>query len=299
MIQAGMAAEGLVEAHETTGRGPVDVEIVPVTSQGDLDQKTRLDRFSQPGVFTRALEDALRNGQIDAAVHSAKDMPSRLESPFLLAAALPRASAHDALVARRDARLASLPQGARVGSSSPRRIAQLKRVRDDIAFIPVRGNLGTRLRKLDDLEIDALILAAAGLQRQGFPDRISELIPFDICLAAAGQGTIAIETLQESRWIDLVQAAGCVESRIRLEAERAFLAKLGAGCAAAVAAHATLTGGKLDLQVRVLALDGKRMIEGRERVPLPEAHETALLCAAETGGSVAEHVISRGALDLL
>ncbi len=299
MIQARMMAEAVVSASAGEGQSPVEVEIVPLTSEGDRDQKTRLDRFTTPGVFTRTLEEALLDRRIDAAVHSAKDMPSLLEPAFLLPCALPRASAHDALVAGKDTFLMSLPEGARVGSSSPRRIAQLKRVRGDIAFVPLRGNLATRLGKLDRGDVDALILAAAGLARQGFADRVSELIPFDICLAAAGQGTIVAETLKESPWNDLLDAAGCRESRLRLEAERVYLRKLGAGCSAAVAAHASLANGKLDAKGRVLTLDGKKMIEGERSVHLSPAEESALSRAEETGAALADDLISRGALDLL
>jgi len=263
MAQAELAARA-VQAQP----GAPAVEIVPITSEGDRDLKTRLDRFSAPGIFTRALEEALLAGRIDAAVHSAKDLPSSLDEPFQLLGALQRDDPHDVLVARVGLFFAGLPEGARVGSCSPRRIAQLTRVRDDVQFLAVRGNLQTRLAKLDRGEVDALILAAAGLKRQGLEDRMTELLPFEVCLPAAGQGIIVMETLCDTSRSAVLAAAGVLESGICLEAERAVLRRLNVGCSAAVAVFATISKGTLRIEARVLDAAGTTMLESSTSEPL-------------------------------
>jgi len=294
MAQARLAAAALAAAD-----AGLEVEIVPVTSAGDRDQATRLDRFSQPGVFTRALEDALAAGGIDAAVHSAKDLPSAVDSRFRVFTPLPREDAHDALVAGPGTFLMSLPEAARVGSCSPRRVAQLSRTRGDLAFVPLRGNLQTRLDKLASGEVDALILAAAGLRRLDLPGKIAELIPFDVCLPAAGQGMIALESLAGGAWTSLLESASLRASALCLEAERSFLRALGAGCAAAVAAHAVLEGDALKLAGRVLDVSGEHMLAGEARARVTDSEAAAKTAAGEAGARLAGELLDRGAGDLL
>lgn len=300
MKQAEMAALAVVAANEERA---LEAVIVPVTSEGDRDQKTRLDRFSQPGIFTRALEEALLDGRIDAAVHSAKDLPSALDPRFRLAGALPREDPHDVLVARGETFFMSLPEGARVGTGSPRRIAQLGRVRADVEFVPVRGNLQTRIGKVDERELDGLILAAAGLKRLGLEDRISELIPHEICLPAAGQGVIVMECLADGPWAEALDAAASPASALCLEAERAFLRTLGAGCSAAVSAQAVCKDGALRLRGRVLDVKGESMLDGREEALIPDDAQSGRIAATveatEAGERLAEDFLSQGAADLL
>jgi len=316
MAQASLAAEAVAaaavsaasataastgEADERLLRG-IEIEIVPITSEGDRDQKTRLDRFAEPGVFTRALEDALLDGRIDAAVHSAKDLPSSLPDSFCLAGALEREDAHDVLVAGADTFLMSLPEGGRVGSSSPRRIAQLKRVRADLEFLPLRGNLQTRLDKLDRREVDALLLAAAGLRRLGLEGRISELIPFDVCLPAAGQGIIVLERLVDSAWASILDETGSSQSRLCLEGERAFLRTLGAGCSVAAAAHMTVDDRLLHIDGRVLDREGEKLLAERVTAPLDDGARdwtAARVLAANAGVALAEALLARGAAALI
>ncbi len=314
MAQARMAAAAIGRV-----RPDVDVEIVRITSEGDRDLRTRLDRFSQPGIFTRSLEAALRDGRIDGAVHSAKDLPSALDPGFRLTGALPREDAHDTLVVRGGAAregkgttFESLPSGARIGSCSPRRVAQLKRVRDDLYFCDLRGNLQTRLAKLDGGDVDAILLAAAGLKRLGLGGRISESIPFALCLPAAGQGMVVLECLEECGWSGLFDSIASSESRLCLEAERALLRTLGAGCSAAVAGYAVLTGGKLTLRGRVLDVDGVHLIEGEviedvdrgpvedvDRGPVEDVDRGSARSAAAVGVRLGEELLSRGAAGLL
>lgn len=306
MAQAELAASAVAAAAVGEGdervRSGIEIEIVPITSEGDRDQRTRLDRFTEPGVFTRALEEALLDKSIDAAVHSAKDLPSALPDSFCLAGALQREDAHDVLVGGTDTFLMSLPEGARVGSCSPRRIAQLKRVRADLEFLPLRGNLQTRLARLDDREVDALLLAAAGLKRLGLTGRISELIPFDVCLPAAGQAIIVLERLVESPWAGVLDAAGSATSRLCLDAERAFLGTLGAGCSAAVAAHAVVEDRVLRLDGRVLDREGERLLADRLNRLLKSGSEdrTAASASATSAGiELGEIFLARGAAKLI
>jgi hydroxymethylbilane synthase len=306
MAQARMAAAAIGRV-----RPDIEVEIVRITSEGDRDLRTRLDRFSQPGIFTRSLEKALRDGRIDGAVHSAKDLPSALDPGFRLTGALPREDAHDTLVAREGAAregggatLESLLPGARIGSCSPRRVAQLKRVRGDLRFCDLRGNLQTRLGKLDGGEVDAILLAAAGLKRLGLGGRISESIPFALCLPAAGQGVVVLECLEECRWSGLFDSIASLESRLCLEAERALLRTLGAGCSAAVAGHALLTGGELTLRGRVLDVDGVHLIEGEvaenvDRETVENVDRGVAHSAAALGVRLGEELLSQGAAGLL
>jgi len=299
--EASATAAAAGDVDERIVRG-IEIEIVPITSHGDRDLRTRLDRFTEPGVFTRALEEALLDGRIDAAVHSAKDLPSTLPDAFCLAGALEREDAHDVLVAGNDTFLAGLRQGARVGSCSPRRIAQLKRVRADLEFVPLRGNLQTRLDKLDSGEVDALLLAAAGLRRLDLTHRISELIPFDICLPAAGQGIVVLERLARNRWASILDAVGSRSSRICLEAERALLRTLGAGCSAAVAAQATRDGQTLHIEGRVLDREGERILQEQVTRPLRSGDEdlaAAADSARSAGVELGEALLSRGAAGLI
>jgi len=287
LAQARLAAQALEAAAPGLG-----VEIVPVVTEGDRDRRTRLDRFSRPGVFTRAVEQVLAEGRIDAAVHSAKDLPSELDPAFRLAGVLPREDVHDALAARGTVFFASLPEGALVGSSSPRRTAQLKRLRSDLSFTAVRGNIETRLKKLDRGDVDALVLATAGLKRLGLEERISEILPFDVCLPAAGQGAIVMESLDRGPWSEILERVGSSAASLRLEAERSFLRRLGAGCSAAVAALTRLDGEEtLTIEGRVLDEEGRKMVEGKATVPLPSA--------AAAGVRLAEDLLSRGAAELL
>jgi hydroxymethylbilane synthase len=278
MAQAQLAVAALQNA-----RPELEVEVVPVVSAGDRDQRTDLSRFSEPGIFTRALETAL--------VHSAKDLPSELDPGFCLAAALPREDPHDVLVAAAGTFLMSLPEKARVGTGSPRRKAQLARVREDLSFVAVRGNLETRLARVQDGEVQALILAAAGLKRLGLFDRVTELIPFEVCLPAAGQGAIAIECLDRGPLNALLGSVDDRASSLCLHAERAFLRKLGAGCSAAVGAHAALEGEELRLHGRVLDLTGSRMLEDRVAVKPGRAEEA--------GTELGEKLLGLGARSLL
>jgi hydroxymethylbilane synthase len=207
----------------------VEIEIVKTT--GDRLQEVTFAEVGSKGMFTKEIEEALADGRVDLAVHSLKDLPTELPEPFALAATPPRVDPRDAFVSVNHANLASLPQGAKVGTSSQRRRAQLKALRPDIEAIEFRGNVDTRLRKLAEGQVDAILLAAAGLERLGKTDWVREkLDPKDFC-PAAGQGSLGIETRKDdTATIEAVAILDHAATRFAVTAERAALAALGGGC---------------------------------------------------------------------
>jgi hydroxymethylbilane synthase len=214
----------------------VDIEIIKTT--GDRLQEVAFAEVGSKGMFTREIEEALAAGRIDLAVHSLKDLPTELPEPFTLAATPPRADARDAFVSIHHASLASLPQRARVGTSSQRRRAQLKALRVDLEPVEFRGNVDTRLRKLAEGQVEAILLAAAGLDRLGKTDWVRErLSPRDFC-PAAGQGALAIEARKvDARTIAALAFLDDPDTRFAVTAERAALAALGGGCQVPIGVH--------------------------------------------------------------
>lgn len=235
----------------------IDLRVERIATKGDIIRDVPLSTLGGRGVFVDAIEEALRSGAIDLAVHSAKDMPSTTPPDLAIAAFLERADPRDVLVSRAGG-VHDLPAGARVGTSSQRRACQLRAARSDLALVDVRGNVDTRLRKLDAGEYDAIVLAAAGLLRLGLAGRVTEWLPVGTMLPSPGQGAIAIEIrAADDRLASLLAPLSHAPTATALEAERAFLARLGAGCAAAVGAHATLdASGRLTLDAMIGTLDG-------------------------------------------
>ena len=233
------------------------VEIVPMSTQGDRVLNRALADVGGKGLFVQELELALQEQRADIAVHSMKDVPSELPAGFAIGAVLPRANPHDALVSRRHARFADLPQGARVGTSSPRRQSQLRHARPDLHVELLRGNVDTRLRRLDEGELDAILLACAGLERLGLAHRVTEQLGFDVSLPAVGQGVIGIECRAgDGNVRSALALLHHAESATELFAERAFAAALDGSCHSPIAAHATLRGDSLTLHGYVGAPDG-------------------------------------------
>ncbi len=218
-----------------------EVEITIIRTTGDRLQEVTFAQVGSKGMFTKEIEEALAEGRVDLAVHSLKDLPTELPEPFALAATPPRVDARDAFVSVKYMNLAALPQGARVGTSSQRRRAQLKALRPDIEILEFRGNVDTRLRKLGEGQVDAILLAAAGLERLGKTDWLRErLEPKDFC-PAAGQGSLAIETRKEdAATIDAVSFLDDADTRFAVTAERAALAALGGGCQVPIGVHCRL-----------------------------------------------------------
>jgi len=265
------------------------VELTIVTTQGDRAADVPLKLLSGQGVFARAIEDALLGGQVDLAVHSLKDLPGQDRPGLALAAFPPRADPRDALVG---VRFAALPPGARVATSSPRRAAQLLAARPDLTIVAVRGNLDTRLRKLDAERWDALVLAVAGLERLGLAARIAEALPLDLCLPAVGQGALAAQCrADDASTRTLLAAVDDRATRLAVEAERALLAALGGGCKVPIAGHAWLADGVLRLDGLLAAADGSRLVRDT-LVGAPD--EPAAL-----GRALAARLLARGGADLL
>ena len=255
--QTELVSQALVAAH----RGIV-IETVEVRTEGDRRQDVPLEEMGGQGVFVKEIEQRLLTGEIDIAVHSLKDMPSELPAGLTLGALLPRGDVRDALVGRGSLDLAGLPTGARIGSDSRRRAVQLTALRSDIEVVSIRGNVDTRLRKVDSGEYDAVALAVAGLERLGLGDRATQVFSEREVLPAAGQGAIAIECrAADAETLGLLAAMDDAATRSATDAERAFLRAMGAGCRLPIAAYATTDEGTLRLEA-MIADDAGKMYRG-------------------------------------
>ena len=268
-------------------------EIVLVKTTGDRIQSVSLAKIGGKGLFVKEIEEALADGRADVAVHSAKDLPAVLADGLALAAFPERADCRDALVARKSgATLGALDAGARVGTGSARRAAQLKTNRADLEIVPLRGNVPTRLRKLVEQELDAVILACAGLDRLGFGDQIEERISPELMLPAVAQGALALEARSGEALCDDLAALDDARTARAVSAERGFLARLEADCTVPVACLAEDTaGGMLRLRGLVASVDGSRIARGELEVAADEA--------ASGGSQLAERILASGGDDIL
>ena len=258
LAQARMVRDALM------ARWPGEIEIVTIRTTGDRIQDRPLSEAGGKGLFTKEIEEALLAGAIDLAVHSAKDMPTLLPDGLMLAACLPREDVRDAFISRKASRVQDLPQGAVVGTASLRRQAMVKRLRPDVAVAPLRGNVETRLRKLEAGEVDATLLALAGLKRLGLADKATALLDAQEFLPAVGQGAITIETrIDDARTRALLAEIDHADTSIALACERAFLAVLDGSCRTPIAGYAVLDGDTLSFRGMILRPGGS------------EAHETS------------------------
>lgn len=267
----------------------IEIKIEIIKTTGDV-KSDPLSVIGGKGVFTKELEEALLDGRIDIAVHSLKDLPTILPDGLAISAICQREDPRDALVLRAGTQgsLVDLPERAVVGTSSQRRLAQLKALRGDVEVKDLRGNVDTRIRKLDEGQYDALILATAGLVRLGLQDRISTRIPFDEMLPAVGQGAIGIEVHSDNEAaVDATSKLEHRSTRIACLAERAFLRGLGGGCQLPIAAHAVLEEDLLVVDGLVAKPDGSEIL--RDRVSGPPAEAEPL------GSALAEKLIALGA----
>jgi hydroxymethylbilane synthase len=260
LTQARLVREALAVAHGFAAEG---IELVTIRTSGDRIQDRPLAEAGGKGLFTKEIEDALAAGAIDLAVHSSKDMPTVLPAGLVLAAFLPREDPRDAFISRKGGSLAEMQPGAVVGTASLRRQAMVKRLRPDVEVVSLRGNVETRLRKLDDGAADATLLALAGLKRLGIADKATSVMEVDEFLPAVGQGAIAIETrADDARTRELLAPIDHADTANALAAERAFLAMLDGSCRTPIAGHATVTAGRLRFRGMIVKPDGS------------EAHET-------------------------
>ncbi len=247
----------------------LDVQIVVVHTAGDRAPDVPLERLEGVGFFAKELEAALLDGRCDVAVHSAKDLPTAIHPDLCLAAIPPRADPRDVLVARGGLRLACLPPGARIATSSLRRSAQLRHHRPDVVTVPVRGNIDTRLGKLERGGFDALCLAGAGLLRMGWEDRVTEWLSPEVLLPAPAQGALAVEARRADHdLVALLRSLDDAATREAVTTERAFLARLGSGCRAPAAALATVAGGRVMLEDLVAREDGSVVVRHRGGGPV-------------------------------
>ncbi len=272
-------------------------EIREYRTRGDKLSMQPLPSIGGKGLFTQALETALLQGEIDCAAHSLKDLPVA-DSPGLVTAAVPQRGDHrDALVSRRGESLAQLPAGARIGTGSPRRRAQLLAMRPGLQVLDIRGNVPTRLDKLmkHNSEFDALTLATAGLQRLDLQAHISEIFSDTQMLCAAGQGALAIQCRADE--IDFYAPLTHKPSALAVTAERGFLRGLQAGCALPVGAHAAVGDGLIALQGRVISLDGRAKLDFRREISIKD--DDSLSAARELGEQLALDALQHGAGDLL
>ena len=238
------------------------IAIVTIRTSGDAIQDRPLAEVGGKGLFTKEIEQALEDGAIDLAVHSSKDMPTVLPAGLVLTACLPREDVRDVFISRKAARLADLPHGAIVGTASLRRQAMVKRLRPDIAVVNFRGNVETRLRKLDDGVVDATLLAYAGLKRLGRADAATAVLDIDDFLPAVGQGAIGIETRESDvHTRDAVAAINHPDTLVALSAERAFLAVLDGSCRTPIAGHARIENGAVSFRGMILRPDGSEALE--------------------------------------
>jgi len=269
----------------------VQPEIIKTT--GDKIQDVPLAKLGGKALFVKEIEEALLDGRLDLAVHSMKDVPTELPAGLQILAISQREDPLDVLIARTGIGFRDLPRGARVGTSSLRRQAQLLHHRPDLEIIGLRGNLDTRLRKLATEGLDAIVLAAAGVKRLGLFDRVTEVLPPELSLPAIGQGALGIEVREASvetrdrRIRPIVAVLDHADTHTAVEAERAFLRRLGGGCQVPFAAHAGVTGDRIHLQGLVATPDGRQLIRGERQGP--RAAATAV------GTALAEDLLARGA----
>ena len=266
--------------------------IVEVGTQGDRDGATSLSRIGGAGVFVREIESALLEERIDIAVHSLKDMPTETQPGLIIAAVPEREDVRDAVVSRSGATLEALPAGARVGTGSARRAAQLRALRPDLAVTDMRGNVDTRLRKVAEGEYDAAVLAVAGLSRLGRLEEATQVLTLEAMLPAPGQGALAVQVRDgDAEALALVSVLDDVEAHFAVDGERAVLAALGGGCLLPVAAQGTVERGKLTLQALVAHPSGAPVLRGRVEGPSTEAEAL--------GAAVAEGLLRAGAQALI
>ena len=268
------------------------IEIKQITTQGDRDQRASLTNIGGQGVFVKELEAAILAGDIDVAVHSLKDVPSEIAPGLTLAAYPERADPRDTLVSRDGKTLAELPAGARIGTGSRRRAVQLLALRSDIEPVDIRGNVDTRIRKVDEGEYHAAVLAQAGLERLGLAERASQVFAAEELLPSVGQGALVIEARAgDAALLELLASISHDATRLACETERAFMARLGGGCQLPFGAYAEIEGDSLRFRGFVADDEGHRLLRGELRVTIEEA--------GSVGTMLAERLLNEGAAEFM
>ncbi|SFB40165.1 hydroxymethylbilane synthase [Cohnella sp. OV330] len=293
MTQSGQTLDALKRLAEEAGL-PLEFEVVPIVTRGDRILDVTLSKVGGKGLFVKEIEEALLGGEIDIAIHSMKDMPFELPEGLVIGCVPPREDPRDALVNLTSSTLSDLPPGARIGTSSLRRSAQLQSRRPDFRIESLRGNIDTRLRKLESEGLDAIVLAAAGLKRMGWSDRITAYIEPGDCLPAVGQGALAIECrASDDEVLALLAMLNDTAAERAVAAERTFLGLLNGGCQVPIGAYATAASAESDAVVSmtgmVAAADGRLVLKASASGSDP----------AEVGRRVAEELLGKGADALL
>jgi hydroxymethylbilane synthase len=286
------AEEARARLAAASGRDPEAMPLSPMTTSGDRIQDRALAEAGGKGLFTKELDAALLDGRIDLAVHSAKDLPTDLPDDIAIAGYLPREDVRDAFISRRAESLAALPPGAVVGTASLRRQAQVQRLRPDLSVALLRGNVGTRLARIERGEFDATLLALAGLKRLGLAHEATAILDVDIFLPAVGQGAIAlVARAGDAATLAAVSTIAHGETGIALAAERAFLRVLDGSCRTPIAGHATVSGDEVHVRGLLLSPDGRQSIAVERRGSVTDA--------AALGADAGREVVDRAGPGLL
>ncbi len=268
------------------------VELEIIKTKGDKILDVPLAKVGGKGLFVKEIEEALLSGRVDIAIHSMKDMPAELPEGLTIGAIPDRENPSDVVISKDGLKLSELPEGATVGTSSLRRSSQLYKKRPDFKIVALRGNIDTRIKKLKNGEMDAIILAAAGVHRLGFSEVITEYIDHDTMLPAVGQGALCVETrLNDDKVAPIMDKMNHHDTRVAVLCERAFLNRLEGSCQIPVAAHATIEDGKITLKGLVCGLDGKERVEDFISAP-EDACESA-------GTELANRLLEKGADEIL
>ncbi len=287
LAQTRWVVERLKEKHP----GPV-IEVVPIKTTGDRMTSVALSVIGGKGVFVKEIEEALLRGEVDLAVHSMKDLPSEIPADLVIGAVPAREDPRDVFISGDGRRLEQLKPGARIGTGSLRRGLQLRRLVPSVEVVSIRGNLDTRIRKIEREKLDGIIVAAAGLRRMGWEDRATQFLPVETMIPAVGQGALAIERRRgDDDVAEVVSFLNDPVTEQAVTAERSFLAVLGGGCQIPVAAHATIEGDRLNLRAIIGTIDGAVVLS--EEVRGPAAEHVRL------GRSLAEGILSRGGREIL
>ena len=274
-----------------------EYQIEKISTKGDKITDAPLSRLGGIGLFTKELEVALIKEKIDIAVHSAKDVPTELHEGLIIGATPKREDPHDVLISTNNATLEKLPDDARIGTSSLRRKAQLLVFRPDFKILDLRGNLDTRLKKLETDDMQAIIVAYAGLRRMNYTGQIAQIIPFDIMLPAVGQGSLCIEIRKnDDRIKKIVSGTNDTKTRIEIETERALLTKLQGGCQVPIGAYAQTQGNEVIIEAIICSVDGDRTVRDKHCGPINHASKVGEELAQrmlENGGERILHEIRR------
>jgi hydroxymethylbilane synthase len=281
--------KGVLEAKDPS----IKVELVAIKTTGDKVLDSPLSLIGGKGLFVKEIEQALMEDEVDIAVHSMKDVPADLPEGLVLSSFPKREDYRDAFISSQVRKLEDIPSGARIGTSSLRRSTQLLNFRSDLDIVPLRGNVDTRLGKLDSGDLHAIILAAAGLRRLGLSDRITQFIPASLILPAVGQGALGLEVRRDDKeTINMLSFMNHKPTEVAVKAERAFLKELGGGCQVPIAAIADIKGEDLFLRGMVGTLDGSKIVADATEGTIKNPEEIGLRLARQLLESGAEKILS-------